>query len=103
MSLKQDIVLLLLQHGAKKIMESIAYRDAEKEVLRVNRARFPGYEFHIVPSKHKKLHKLIGQGWRDALIDPEIGRLVHFPQEFLGKKILLFKKPVSKNKIGFVK
>lgn len=103
MGLKQDIAVVLLQHGAKKVVEHIAYKDAEKEMLRVNRTRLPEAEFCLLSAKHKSLSKLIKDGWRDALADPEIGRLIHFPQEFLGKKVLLFRFKKNDKKIGFVK
>ncbi len=102
MSLKRDAVILLLQHGAKKVVQHIEYKDAEKEVIRINQARFPEMEFHLVPSKHKKLSQLIKKGWRDALVDPNIGPGVHFPQEFLGKKLLLFRETKSGKRIGFI-
>jgi hypothetical protein len=98
MSFKQDVVGLLLKNGAEGIMKYLAYRDAEKEVIRINTARFPDCEFVILSAKHKDIDELINQGWRDALVAIQN---VHFPQEFLGKKILLF-KPKQKKKVGFV-
>lgn len=51
--------------------------------------------------KHKKLKQLIKQGWRDALVNVQLGPAIHFPQEYLGKKLLLFKSKSNK-RIGFV-
>lgn len=102
MSFKQDVVMLLLKHGAESVMKHFAYRDAEREVLRINSARFPECEFHLVPTNHKRLDELLEQGWRDALVDPQIGGGVHFPQEFLGKRVLLFKQKEQEKRIGFV-
>lgn len=102
MSFKQDVVMLLLKHGAEGIMKYFAYRDAEREVLRINSTRFPDYEFHLVPANHKRLGELLNLGWRDALVDPQIGGSVHFPQDFLGKRILLAKKKQQGKRIGFV-
>ena len=62
MGFKQDVVMLLLKHGAEGIMKYFAYRDAEREVLRINSTRFPDYEFHLVPTKHKRLDELLDQG-----------------------------------------
>ena len=102
MSFKQDVVMLLLKHGAESVMKYFAYRDAEREVLRINSTRFPDYEFHLVPANHRKLDELLQQGWRDALVDPQIGGSVHFPQDFLGKRVLLFKRKKQEKRIGFV-
>lgn len=98
MSFQQDIVALLLKNGAEGIMKYLDYRSAEKEVIRINTARFPDCEFVILSVKHKSIDELIQQGWRDALIAIQG---VHFPQEFLGKRILLFKTKKEK-RVGFV-
>ncbi len=98
MSFQQDVVALLLKNGAEGIMKYLAYRDAEKEVIRINTARFPDCEFIILSAKHKSIDELVSQGWRDALVAIQG---VHFPQEFLGKRILLF-RPKQEKKVGFV-
>lgn len=103
MSLKKDIAIVLLQHGAKKVVEHIVYKDAEKEVLRINKTRIPEAEFILLSAKHKKISQMIRDGWRDASANPEIGSLIHFPQEFLGNKVLLFRFKKNNRKIGFVK
>lgn len=51
MTFKQDVVMLLLKHGTENVLKYISYRDMDKEVIRINSARFPDCEFVLVPAK----------------------------------------------------